>query len=238
MEENRSRQFLWIFKSKKAEIGRDYNGNDIDFEINISVASEIEKIYNSKFYAGQIEIEGLTQKEVYKNNISPFKYALANRFSKYQIKESCFSELDYFRKMLLKSQMILTTNYDSPEFVPEITEKIRGRLDESGRLLRTSTIMPIEVYVAMPEEQAEEEHGHTCVAWELPDSKRIYFDMMELPENLVRVISRGWQREIVFRKKDAKKVFDILYPSGIKFKYKNLINRVYGEEVRLIGFGA
>ena len=38
--------------------------------------------------------------------------------------------------------------------------------------------------------------------------------------------------------KDAKKVFDILYPSGIKFKYKNLINRVYGEEVRLIGFGA
>lgn len=151
--------------------------------------------------------------------------------------ESAVDPVKYYGQNTIEDYVV-NLFMSSPEFAPEITEKIRGRLDESGRLLRTSTIMPIEVYVAMPEEQAEEEHGHTCVEWELPDSKRIYFDMMELPENLVRVISRGWQREIAFRKKDAKKVLDILYPSGIKFKYKNLINRVYGEEVRLIGFGA
>ena len=36
---------------------------------------------------------------------------------------------------------------------------------------------------------------------------------------------------------EHKDVFDLLYPSGIKFDYKKLINRVNGREVRLIGFG-
>ena len=97
--------------------------------------------------------------------------------------------------------------------------------------------MPVEVFVAMPKEQAEEEHGTACIEWELPDSYRVYFDMMKLPENLATVISQGWQREIAFLKKDVKKVFDLLYPSGIKFDYKKLINRVHGREVRHIGFG-
>ena len=92
-----------------------YSGNatNTDFDINIKVASEIEKAFKEKFYKGEIQVEGLTQKEAYKNTISPFKKALANRFSKYQVKESFSEELYWFRKMLLKSQMILTTNYDS-----------------------------------------------------------------------------------------------------------------------------
>ena len=41
---------------------------------------------------------------------------------------------------------------------------------------------------------------------ELPYSKRIYFDMLKLLENLVRIASTGWQREITFHKDDAAKV--------------------------------
>lgn len=132
--------FYGYLSQKRAEIGQDYRGNDIDFEINISVASEIEKIYNSKFYEGQIEIEGLTQKDAYKNNISPFKYALANRFSKYQIKESYSSELEYFRKMLLKSQMILTTNYDSfieEQYNEESSYQIKKYVGQKGFFQQT-----------------------------------------------------------------------------------------------------
>ena len=77
--------------------------------------------------------------------------------------------------------------------------------------------MPVEVFVVMPKEQAEEEHGTACIEWELPDSYRAYFDMMKFPENLATVINQGWQIEIVFLKKDAKKVFDLLYPDTLTY---------------------
>ena len=38
-------------------------------------------------------------------------------------------------------------------------------------------------------------------------------------------------------KKNAKKIFELLYPDGIKFDYKKALNRSNGEKVRLIGFG-
>ena len=124
-----------------------------------------------------------------------------------------------------------------PEWAPRITKRIKENLNDSGRLVRTNTIMPIEVYIAMTKEQAEDEHGSVCIEWELPDSKRIYFDMMEMPPELITIVEEGWQREIVFLKKDAKKVFDLLYPDAIKFDYKKKLNRIYGKEVRLIGWG-
>lgn len=105
--------FYGYLSKKRDEIGNFSSKVDQDFETNINVASEIEKIFNSKFYDGDIEIGGLTQKEAYKNDLSPFKKALANRFLKYQVKDSYIDELAHFRKMLMKSQMILTTNYDS-----------------------------------------------------------------------------------------------------------------------------
>lgn len=86
---------------------------ELNFLINTLVASEIETKVNEQFYEGKIEIEGLTQKDVYKNSISPFKKLLANKFSKYQVRESYQNELVEFKNMLLKSQIILTTNYDT-----------------------------------------------------------------------------------------------------------------------------
>lgn len=56
---------------------------ELDFLVNTSVATEVEAKVNEKFFDEKIEIEGLTQKEAYKDSISPFKKLLANRFSKY-----------------------------------------------------------------------------------------------------------------------------------------------------------
>lgn len=121
---------------------------------------------------------------------------------------------------------------------PKITAKVKEHLGEDGRIIRTASIMPVEVFIAMMPEQAEEEHGRVCIGENLPDSRRIYFDMLELPENLVEVVERGWQREIRFKKKDAKAVFELLYPDGHKKPhYRKLIDRVNGDMVRMIGFG-
>lgn len=65
----------------------------------------------------------------------------------------------------------------------------------------------------------------------------ILVHLMKLPPELITIVEEGWQREIVFLKKDAKKVFDLLYPDSIKFDYKKKLNRIKGKEVRLIGWG-
>ena len=124
-----------------------------------------------------------------------------------------------------------------PELYPDITEKIRKHTDENGFIVKTSSTMPVEVYMAISDYQAEEEHRRPCIGDELPDSKRIYFDMVNLPENLVRIVSTGWQREITFHKDDVAKVMELLYPEGCKFDYKKLVNRCQDRVVRLIGFG-
>lgn len=124
-----------------------------------------------------------------------------------------------------------------PEWAPKITQRVKENLNDSGRLIHFDTIMPVEVYIAMTKEQDDDEHGQCCVEWAMPDSYRIYFDMMKLPPELITIVEEGWQREIVFLKKDAKKAFDLLYPEGIKFDYRKKLDRLYGEEVRLIGWG-
>lgn len=86
---------------------------ELDFLVNTLVATEVEVKVNEKFYEESMEIEGLTQKEAYKNSISPFKKLLANKFSKYQVRESYKNELVEFKNMLMKAQIILTTNYDT-----------------------------------------------------------------------------------------------------------------------------
>ena len=39
-----------------------------------------------------------------------------------------------------------------PEWVPEITEMIKRHLGDNGRLLKITSIMSIEVYIAMSDE--------------------------------------------------------------------------------------
>ena len=132
--------FYGFLNKERDKVGDLSSRIDQDFEINVNVASEIEKIINMKFYNGDIEIEGLTQKEAYKNDLSPFKKALANRFSKYQIKDSYLEELTHFRKMLVKSQMILTTNYDTfieDQYNKESSYNIKKYIGQRGFFQQT-----------------------------------------------------------------------------------------------------
>jgi len=89
------------------------DSKNLDFCINIETAQKLEEIINEAFNNEKIDIPGLTAKEVYDNNCSPFKYLLAERFSKYNIKRDKTKEIESFSRMILKSQVIFTTNYDS-----------------------------------------------------------------------------------------------------------------------------
>lgn len=120
---------------------------------------------------------------------------------------------------------------------PKTAERVRQNADERGRLIYTSTAMPVEVYVAMSESQAEEEHGYECLDYALLESGRIYLEMNELPKDIFDVVKTGWEREVIFRKKDLKKVVACLYPNGTDWDYKRSIDRIQGSYVRLIGYG-
>jgi len=87
--------------------------SEIEFLVNIKVANQIEEEINNKFYNEEIAIDGLEQKDAYKQNISPFKKLLSNRFAQYDFKEDYEDELKEFKNMLMKAQIILTTNYDT-----------------------------------------------------------------------------------------------------------------------------
>ena len=154
----------------------------------------------------------------------------------HESKESAVNPVEYYGQNTIENY-IVNLFMLRPEWAPEITEMIKRHLGDNGRLLKNTTIMSIEVYIAMSDEQAEEENGSACIEWEIPDSKRIYFDMLELPPELVTVVANGWQREIFFDKKNVKKIFGLLYPEGIKFDYKKALNRIDGKKVRLIGWG-
>lgn len=150
--------------------------------------------------------------------------------------ETAVNPVDYYGMETIENYLVnLFALY--PEQKPELTEKIKANINEDGLLIRTSLIMPIEVYMAMSVEQAKDERGYECIERELPDSARVYFEMTKLPKELVVVIENGWRKEVIFKKRDANKVFKLLYPNGIKFDYKKKIDRIYGKEIRLIGWG-
>lgn len=154
----------------------------------------------------------------------------------HESKETSVNPVEYYGRITIENY-IVNLFMLRPEWAPEITEKIKRNLGDDGRLERITFTMPIVVYIAMSEEQAEEEKGAVCIEWEIPDSSRIYFEMVKLPSELVTIVENGWKREIFFRKKNAKKIFELLYPDGIRFDYKKALNRINGEKVRLIGFG-
>ncbi|WP_283593154.1 SIR2 family protein [Paraclostridium bifermentans] len=86
---------------------------ELDFKMNTKVALEIEEKINEEFFNENIEIDGLEQRRAYLENISPFKQLLANRFSNYSFRENIAEEFNEYKKMLMKAQIIITTNYDT-----------------------------------------------------------------------------------------------------------------------------
>lgn len=121
----------------------DLSGDDFDksFESNIKVASELEKIINKKFVNQEITVDNLNSKKAYLNKISPFKQILVNKFSKYKVKSAMSFELDSLKNMLLKSQVIFTTNYDT--FLEDIfnkntNENIKKYIGQKGFFQKTT----------------------------------------------------------------------------------------------------
>lgn len=90
-----------------------YTNKEIDHYSNIKMGTIIEIEFNKKFNDGLITINDLTPKESYEKNISPFKHMLSTRFSEYNLIEHDNFEYESFKKMLSKTQIILTTNYDT-----------------------------------------------------------------------------------------------------------------------------
>lgn len=92
----------------------DKNVDELDFSVKTEVAAEIEKEFNDQFFHGKISVKGLSHRKAYEENISPFRFHLAQRFSNYKLAKNIDKEeFELFQKVLRKSRIIVTTNYDT-----------------------------------------------------------------------------------------------------------------------------
>ncbi|MEN2327547.1 SIR2 family protein [Lacticaseibacillus paracasei] len=100
-----------------------------DFRANIAAATHIQKLFDSSFFQGKLEVKGLTKKFAQSSRISPFKWSISDRFKKLELKKNVnTNELMLFREMLAKAKMIITTNYDS--FIEQSYEKVAEQQPE------------------------------------------------------------------------------------------------------------
>ncbi|KAA0563681.1 hypothetical protein F0342_12820 [Bacillus sp. CH30_1T] len=102
---------------------------------NISMGSLIERKYNATFNAGQVHIPNFTPKDAFKMKVSPFKKALSERFKAYKFKDEMDHEYQAFKRMLLKTQIMLTTNYDKfieDSYNNDSTYKITKYIGQNG----------------------------------------------------------------------------------------------------------
>ncbi|MBB5336112.1 SIR2 family protein [Pectinatus brassicae] len=85
------------------------------FELNTEAAQIIGKNIDNLFFDEKLPIDGLSQEMAFRENLSPFKKYLSNNFSRLQIKNepTIQTELEAFQKLLLKTRLIFTTNYDN-----------------------------------------------------------------------------------------------------------------------------
>lgn len=90
-----------------------FTDKELEHHSNILMGSLIEEKYNEAFNNEIVHIEGFNVRDAFITKVSPFKKAISVRFSDYNIKNEMKSEIVEFKKMLLKTQVILTTNYDS-----------------------------------------------------------------------------------------------------------------------------
>ncbi|ENB8100146.1 SIR2 family protein, partial [Escherichia coli] len=96
------------------ESHKNNSDNDIDHKIYTEAASKIENDYNLLFRTGKLKLNGLDAKRVFSEDISPFKYAICQRFSNNTIRKDVnLDELASFKTLIKKAKIIITTNYDA-----------------------------------------------------------------------------------------------------------------------------
>ncbi|QJC53547.1 hypothetical protein HGI30_19745 [Paenibacillus albicereus] len=91
----------------------DYNDREVEHAAYIRTGSLLETEYNRRFNEGLITIKNFSQRDAFLNKLSPLKKAISERFNNYSLCNEKSEEYEYFIKMLMKTQIILTTNYDS-----------------------------------------------------------------------------------------------------------------------------
>lgn len=89
-----------------------YSEKEIEHHAYIEMGSKLEECFNEAFNSEKIRIDGFNPRKAFKSKISPFKKAIAKKFETYSYKEGIEEELTAFKRMLSKTQIILTTNYD------------------------------------------------------------------------------------------------------------------------------
>lgn len=91
----------------------DLSDKEVEHYASMRMGSIIEERFNRKFNNGEILIDEFSPRDAHQSKISPFKKAISNRFKGYKFKQYVQSEIELFKNMLLKTQIILTTNYDT-----------------------------------------------------------------------------------------------------------------------------
>ena len=87
---------------------------DLDFIAYTRAASYIEQKFNDEFFNEKIKLKNLSLKQAQANHYSPFKFDLANKFKSLSLRKDIDEkELILFSKVLQKSRVIVTTNYDN-----------------------------------------------------------------------------------------------------------------------------
>lgn len=105
---------IYSYFRKITEENKDKTQETQDFIANIKAADRVETEFNNRFFNGKITLDNLSIKDAQQKRISPFKYDLSNKFSEYELRDDVdTAEFDLFKKVLQKSKMIITTNYDS-----------------------------------------------------------------------------------------------------------------------------
>lgn len=89
------------------------NQGKSEFDIQTEIAEKLDNDYTDAFFAGKIELPGISKSEVHSQKLSPFRRKITHIFSNLTPRPETSHELDSFTKMLSKSRMIITTNYDS-----------------------------------------------------------------------------------------------------------------------------
>jgi hypothetical protein len=109
------KDFYGFLSTIKRSIGETHEDTeyDLDFITNIAAGSEVENRFNSMYFSESLMVPGFTQEQAYKTGISPFKVAVANRFASYEVKPDMLDEYESFKGFLNKTQIVITTNYDT-----------------------------------------------------------------------------------------------------------------------------
>lgn len=117
------------YYAKYDELKRVLGGDT--FKIYTRLAEELEALYDVAFYDGRIALDGLSVKQAHDRGVSPFRYRIAQVFTKLNLKSSVSTELKQFRGMLAKARLIVTTNYD--DFIEEeLNHAIKVRVGSQG----------------------------------------------------------------------------------------------------------